>query len=359
MTEKVYQDLCETMVKRGGMYPGKDIPEFFEVVEELFTPEEAAVSNVMHRGIFSAAMVAEEMGKDEDEVGAILETMADKGLCVSFVKGETRYYGATPFVPGIFEFQFMRGTETERDKKLARLIHAFKTASRSTFGVPKITYPEQRVITVDRKVQAGNKVHTYDQVSSYIDKYDPISVGTCFCRHEAKLIDENDHCGKPDDVCMQFGVGAQFMIERGMGRKVTKEEARDVLNRSEEAGLVHCSTNTQEIDFLCNCCSCHCMILKTALSQPKPGISLSSGFQPSFDSELCEACETCVDQCLATALTMGDEDVPEVDPDRCIGCGVCATQCPSEAIMMIERADSIVPPVDRKGLKEALKASRH
>lgn len=136
------------------------------------------------------------------------------------------------------------------------------------------------MITVDRKIKVGNKIHTYDQVKSYIERYDPLAVSTCYCRHEAKLINEDDHCGKPDEVYMQFGWGAQFVIDREIGRKITKEEAMEILNQSEEAGLVHATLNRQEIEFLCNYCPCHCVILKTALAQPKPGIALNSGFQP-------------------------------------------------------------------------------
>ncbi len=50
MTDQVYKELCETMAKRGGRYPGKDIPEFCELATELFTPEEATVNNALPRG---------------------------------------------------------------------------------------------------------------------------------------------------------------------------------------------------------------------------------------------------------------------------------------------------------------------
>ena len=358
MGEEVYRQLCETMAKRGGRYPGVEIPEFYELVHELFTSEEAEVSNAIPRGFNPASVIAKEMGKTEEEISPILETMADKGLCTAGKMGDTTFYGGPPFVPGIFEFQFMRGTNTETDKKLARLIHAYKEAADAAQGPPKTDFPTTRVVTVDRVIQAGNKIHTYDQVAAYIERYDPLAVSTCFCRHQAELIDENDDCGKPNEVCMQFGMGAQFVIDRKMGRKITKEEAMDILGQAEEAGLVHATLNRQEIDFLCNCCSCHCVILKTALSHPKPGIALSSGFQPVWDPELCTECETCIQRCPMEALTLGEEDVPEVDLDRCIGCGVCATGCPSEAIELEERQGIPVPPVDQKALKEAIKASQ-
>ena len=153
-------------------------------------------------------------------------------------------------------------------------------------------------------------------------------------------------------------MGAQFVMDRRMGRKISKEEALEILKKAEEAGLVHATLNRQEIEFICNCCSCHCMILKTALSQPRPGLSLNSGFQPIWDRELCIACETCIERCPMTALSLGEEDVPEVDLDRCIGCGVCATGCDAEAISLEERPGIPAPPVDQKALKAAIKASQ-
>ena len=134
--------------------------------------------------------------------------MANKGLCISNKKDGTYFYALPPFVPGVFEFQFMRGTDTERDRTMARLIHKYKEAVDAGRGEEKVTFPVSRVIPINETISPENRVHTYNQVSTLIEKYDPISVSTCFCRHEAQLIDENDSCGKPNEVCMQFGVGA-------------------------------------------------------------------------------------------------------------------------------------------------------
>ena len=199
MAEDVYQKLCETMAKRGGLYPGMDIPEFYELVQELFTPEEAAVCNAQPRGFSPASAVAAEMGKSEEEVAPILEAMADKGLCMAGKKGEITAYGCPPFVPGMFEFQFMRGTKTDRDRRIARVIHNYKEAVQAAgAGMSPITSPPSaRIIPVDRKVEAENTVQTYEQVLAYIEEADPISVATCYCRHEALLLDEKDVCGMP------------------------------------------------------------------------------------------------------------------------------------------------------------------
>jgi Pyruvate/2-oxoacid:ferredoxin oxidoreductase delta subunit len=211
---------------------------------------------------------------------------------------------------------------------------------------------------VDSIIEPGNQVHTYDHVQSFIETSDPIAITACYCRHAAALRGEDTH-GMPNDVCMQFGMAAQFAIERLGGRKVTKEEAREVLDRAEEAGLIHMSQNmTENIAFICNCDRWHCVAVNSALAKPQPGLFFNSGFEPRFDSERCVACETCIERCPPEALTLGEDDVPEVDLDRCFGCAVCATGCPEEAITMVNKPGFPEPPKDGKALREALRASR-
>lgn len=357
MTHPVYKELVAVMQKRGGDFSGLDIPEFYAMVEEMFTPEEAEVNNAMPRGPFTAGDLAKAMGREPAQVESLLESMANKGVCQALNMGGTTYYQSARFMPGILEFQFMPGRTTERDKKMARLIYAYKKAYDRHADRAKLKFPTNRVITVDRTIAAGNRVHTHDQVQAYIEQYDPIAVSTCFCRHAALLRDEDTH-GMPNDVCMNFGMGAQFAIERLGARKLTKQEAREVLERSEEAGLIHMSTNMAEgIGFICNCDRWHCVAVQRALSMPKPGLYFNSGFEPRFDAELCQACETCIERCPAEALALGPEDVPEVNLDRCFGCAVCATGCPEEAITMVNRPDIAPPPQDGKALKEAMRAA--
>jgi len=160
MDQGVYQQLLTVMKKRGGGYSGMDIPEFYALVEELFTPEEAAVNNALPRGLFTAGDLARELGRDAGELEAILESMATKGLCLAFKMNEVQFYQGARFMPGILEFQFMPGRSTDRDKKLARIIHAYKQAYDRKTDPATAAFPTTRVITVDRAVAAGNQVHT-------------------------------------------------------------------------------------------------------------------------------------------------------------------------------------------------------
>ncbi len=212
------------------------------------------------------------------------------------------------------------------------------------------------MITVDKTVHPRDIIHTYDQVQTYIDENDLIAVGACYCRHAALLRGEDIH-GMPNDTCMQFGPSAQFAIERLGARKVNKQAAREVLDRSEEAGLIHMSQNMAEgIGFICNCDRWHCTAVTQALKAPKPSQIMDSGFQPQFDADTCVACETCVGRCPSEAISMGAEDLPQVDIDRCFGCAVCASGCPSGAITMIHKPEFKMPPLNAKELSKAMKA---
>jgi Pyruvate/2-oxoacid:ferredoxin oxidoreductase delta subunit len=358
MTAQVYKDMLDVMVKRGGPYSGADIPEFYSLMEELFTPEEARVNNAMPRQPVTAADVAKQMGRNEGEIKAFLESMADKGLCSTVVQGKERFYQGVPFMPGIFEFQFMPGRATERDRKIANLIHDYKKAYLSAKGAPKAGFPLTRVITVDRKIKAGNRIHTYDQVATYIDKYETIGVGSCFCRHAARLRGEDIH-GMPLDVCMWFGQKAEFAVERLGSRKLSKQEAMDVLKRSEEAGLLHMSRNTtEEIDFLCNCDRWHCDVVTGILKHPKPGLLFNSGFRPQVDAQRCTGCGICIDRCPPGALEIAEENTPQIDLDRCFGCAVCASGCPEDAIEMEARPEWAEPPKTVKDLITAIKGAK-
>ncbi len=62
-------------------------------------------------------------------------------------------------------------------------------------------------------------------------------------------------------------------------------------------------------------------------------IERQAQMRPKADEALCTGCETCVEQCPVSALSMVD-GLPEVDPDRCIVCYCCQENCPEKAIQL-------------------------
>jgi electron transport complex protein RnfB len=289
--------------------------------------------------------------------------MANKGLVFTYERGGVMSYQLMVLVPGMFEMQFTTGDVSERAKKLAHLFEDYfnvlmpvieKSGSRATAEVMPIV-PFARVITVEQEIPRGVEVYPYDLVSHYIENAKHFAVSICYCRHHGELVGRP--CDKPKDVCMSFGPGAKFVIDRGFGRSISKEEAMKLLKRSEEAGLVHCSNNTSKyIDFICNCCTCHCGVLQSVKNAASPSMAATSSFIASIKEEDCSGCGDCVEMCPMDALVM-DGDVATIDLKRCIGCGLCVSVCPTESLSLEMREGAPVPPRDRHELNVAMMSS--
>jgi ferredoxin len=332
--------------------------EVFDLVEELFTPEEAELAAKMPLSSIPAETFAREIaGGDPKEVESLLETMANKGLVFTREKGGVRYYNLMLLLPGIFEMQFLKGEVNDRARKLARLFEDYSVASQPSAAAPTrfAIFPAARVITVEKEIPAGVEIHPYDRVSEYISKADYIAVGTCYCRHHGELLGRP--CEKPKDVCMSFGPTAEFISERGFGRLVSKEEALKVLDCAEKAGLIHCSNNIGKyIDFICNCCDCHCLIIQGIKKATVLGSVATSSFIASIEEEDCNGCGDCVERCQMDALAL-EGDIVVQNAERCIGCGLCVSVCPTEALRLELREGVPVPPFDRQEFNVAMMSS--
>ena len=358
MTEPVYEKLADAVNARGGAILGMKCKEFFALLEELFTPEEAELATTMPPQPVSAETLATGIGRDYKELENILETMANKGLIFSHDRDGVRFYNLMVLLPGIFEMQFMSGEVNDRTKKLARLFDDYFEAVRQPSAAataPRVVFPFARVITVEQEIPSSVGIHPYDKVSEYIANADDIAVGTCYCRHHGELVGRP--CDKPKDVCMAFGPQARYIAERGFGRRITKEEAIEVLDRSEKAGLVHCSSNTGKyLDFICNCCGCHCGILRSIKMADVPSAGANSSFMASVNEEECIGCGDCLARCWMEALTL-EGDIVAIDARRCIGCGLCISACPTGALTLQPREDALVPPTSHRDLNASMISS--
>jgi ferredoxin len=170
-----------------------------------------------------------------------------------------------------------------------------------------------------------------------IDGTNRVAVTDCTCR----TIDGK--CGHELRVCVQVGRSAEYSIERGTGTEITKEEAKKLITRCDEAGLVHVimNSNTRQ-NFICNCCSDCCQTMPVFV---KAGVKIlaPSRFAAEVDADTCTGCEACVERCFFGALSMED-GTAVVTAEKCMGCGVCVPACPAEAITLIEVRDKETIP---------------
>ena len=361
MPEKIYRSLIEALAMRGGAAPALECPELYDLLEELFTPEEAELACQMPVEPVSAEALSSLTDREMKQVDRLLDAMCNKGLVISRPRDNVEHYSILQIVPGIFEYQFMKGEVNDRTRKLARLFDdymnlVFQLAEEAASkGQSLKIFPFSRVITVEEEISAGMEIQPYDKVSNYIDNAEYIAVSQCYCRHHGELLGRP--CDKPKEVCLTFGPGAKFNADRGFGRLISREEALRILDLAEQEGLVHCSSNFgKHVDFLCNCCVCHCVILQTIVSAAVPNAAASSAYMVMVEEDSCMGCGECVERCQMTALVM-EGDLVKRDADRCIGCGLCVSTCPTGALSMIPRLDRPHTPWTRKELNAAMLAS--
>jgi len=200
--------------------------------------------------------------------------------------------------------------------------------------------PFTRMIPVNVSIQAKTNILDFESVSEMVKKARILAVTKCTCRLTARK------CDRPLEACIQVNNAAAYALSRGTGRKISAEEALDILKKSEEEGLIHVTMNRHEVDhFICNCCPCCCQTMPILI---KGGIRVvdPSRYMAEIKEERCTGCGTCHDRCYFSAISWenGQGSASRVDRSKCMGCGLCRVTCPEEAIELVEaRPESFVP----------------
>ena len=341
-------DVYERLRERLDMFPqgfpktesGVDI----EVLKHLFTPEEAELMLHLRPRPERVSAIADRVGKDETELGETLYDMSKRGLIMRYRAPDKEiYYFLMPWMVGIWEFQLNKLT-----RENIELYERFYQEGMVPLWRKSRTL-EFRVIPVEKEIQGGTEIQPYEKVSQIIDSNTRFAVAECICRKERRMVGEG--CDKLLEACMMFGPAADFYIENGIGREISQEEARQVLLKAEEDGLIHCSWNhAGKKDFICNCCGCCCKALALITKYGNPGAVTKSNYYATKDEDTCTSCGTCVERCQVGAIQF-ENDLTVINRERCIGCGLCVSTCPTGSISMVKKSPEEVPAVFSGGVE--------
>lgn len=329
-------------------------PEIMEILNLLYTPEEAAflakTFSAPYVDVKTAEQIAEETGTPKKEIEEILDNLAQKGLVFRYKHWKTGdiCYALLPIVPGLFEFYFAGAKDSDKREKIAALFEkSYKEGLAMEAGASN--YPWGRIIPVEKALQVTQEILPFEKVSEFIKTSHTIAVIPCACRTKHP-------CEHPVDACIVFDKTADFMVDRGLGQYLSVEEALDFLEKMEQEGLVHTTINSQRRpQFICNCCTCSCLILRGLTEMHNPRAFAKSNFVASKDDDACALCKTCIDVCPFGCYYYhwGHDDSPESVgflEERCVGCGLCVYHCPSGALTLVKVRDEI----PEEGPREAM-----
>jgi Pyruvate/2-oxoacid:ferredoxin oxidoreductase delta subunit len=160
----------------------------------------------------------------------------------------------------------------------------------------------------------------------------------CPCRRETY----NRECGSPDEMCFSLGRSAEYNLKRGVGRKLTFDEAMEMISRSQKHDAVtqvpNCKITNQ---IICNCHSCCCVGFRSArqLGVTANSFAASRYVAKVIDAGKCSACQKCVETCQFEAVEI--KKYPGVikwkafiDAGKCRGCGNCVIKCRKKVVKL-------------------------
>lgn len=341
MSDEPYKKLAKVLNTLPNGFPETETGIEIKLLKKIFEPDEIDIFCDLKLRFETTEAIAERTGRPLEDLRKKLHSMWERGLIFGADLDGTVVFRMMPWVLGLYEFQLYR-----MDREFAELCEEYY----SVFGPQFFKNKPQlmQVVPVGKDIQTAQESLPYEQVSSIIETGLSFAVADCICKKEKFLLDKG--CEKPMEVCMGISPIPGVFENNPWGRPISKDEAYEVLKKSEEAGLVHMTSNVENGQtYICNCCGCCCGVLR---SMNELGISggINAHYYAEIDEDNCTSCGTCAEErCQVNAIEENDGAF-HVIRERCIGCGLCISTCPVEAIALVRKkaGELVSPPKDEK-----------
>ncbi len=332
---QVYEKLADHLNHLPGGYPRTESGVELRILERLFSPDEAELACSLGMIPETAEQIGQRLGQDPDALADRLDSMARRGLIFRSSKEGQTTYMAAQFIMGIWEYQVQR-----LDEDLIREVNQYLPHLMQNVWAGTDT-KQLRVVPVEESLEPEAGVMPFDRADELLESQSKIVVAPCICRREHRMTGQG--CGRSEETCLVFGGGAHFYEENGLGRPISVEEAKQILRKSLDEGLVLQPGNAQKPVSLCLCCGCCCQVLKHIKAFDRPAEAVHTNYLAEVDPESCTACGACEDICQMEAIAVAG-GTAEVDRDRCIGCGLCVHACELDAVRLVTRERQYEPP---------------
>ncbi len=319
--------------------------DLLAIVMHMFTEDEAdLVQHLPPLRPRSTEKIAKRSGRSVTEVKQVLDNLAFTKVVI-FSTGDPRKYTILPIVPGTFEFALLTTDLSTRNTWHKTFAELFERLWDKGFMLDYFskTRPLIRYLPVQSVSHTLKMAWPSDKLEEILEPYDDFAVGNCQCRLAMKLVGKG--CNRPLENCSVIGPGSKTIVERGLMRRVDRQEYIAIKRHAEETGCVSWMENKigakPLINSSCSCCGCCCHNLRTVTQFNAPGIISKPHFLPALNPDKCKLCQKCIQACPMGTWTLLDKSLEFAKP-RCIGCGLCVVACKFGALTL-EPAPDMTP----------------
>ena len=337
----LYRDLLKRIDELSFGFPKSFVGADLILIKKIFSREDAQDFLLMEKGYHTAEEYAAANGFSVETAKEKLDRMAGRGLIFRRHRERGDEYSMHPFVMGFLEWQGAR-PNVAKDWLLPTSIYMIT----SGFGKRMSqTTPFYRTIPMHKEFVEGSVVQAYDDIESLLDAHSRFAVSVCMCRLMDKVKPKNP-CTHPLETCIVTDDYADFYIETGIGREISKEEALAILREGEKDGRIIQATNSQGGENFCSCCACGCGMLALRRMFPGPSAALWSNHFCWLDEEKCIHCGRCAKRCTFGYIKFDPKTkTPIIDSEACLGCGLCVSTCPTKALRLHQKSpDKLYTP---------------
>jgi NAD-dependent dihydropyrimidine dehydrogenase PreA subunit len=293
-------------------------------------------------GWFSAADYANQNRADKDEAAQMLDKLASHSIIISTTRGGVKYYALMAPLWGMWEMNM--------DKFDEDWCTTFNSSLGADFplAATNCVRPVCHIVPVSPDVVDGDMA-PYTNWRDTINNAEKFALSPCQCRLERDVLgtatctpEEHDR-----ESCISMGEAAEYFIERGIGREITKEEALEKVEGNVKKGMVVEQLFSKKCEVLCQCHSDCCKLLSTYYALGGTGNMMQniSFYELQYDVDTCIKCGACVDQCPMKAITLDPDKGCAMAP-QCVRCGQCATVCPVSARSLKAKDTTLELPDD-------------
>ncbi len=299
------------------------------LLKDIFSEKEAKIISLLPGTSFD---VSKKVNLNSEEVEKILIDLFYRGVVI-VEKLNNKNLFKVPEDAGVFMDMVLFDLDRYSGKG-SSFYDRWKEFYNQEYLVQKTANEEDmglRVIPVNHsfQVKESSRIQTLEDIEKILRNAKIISIENCACRTRER------NCEYPLEVCIGLNDLAQYCIERGIGRKITFQEALSIIEMAERKGLVHMTANSDNPNVICNCCTCCCSLMKAVLEAGSKKALAKSRYRVQIDSNLCDDCLICTKSCHFKCLINKNGKLYQ-NAENCYGCGLCTRVCPQKAIKLVE-----------------------